>query len=485
LLAAGCGDPDLWARFRAERGAWQVERELQRIRIEPRLATDADYARAEAACRAVMEEFPREVWADPARIEDPLARDVAAEAGRAALALGRIAEMRGDSDEALRRYEDALAGWGALPEIALQAALARARVHDAAGRTAEAAAAWSRVAAAFDPLDESGRVLDEVLEAPRRAAALERELGRAREAEAALRAGIARLERLAADESDPARAAAWWEALAEDHAAAGDMVASLEAGRRALEAAPPGRESERLRLELARTALSGGQPDSARAMVAPLRSTWRLEHRLAALILIGRAFAAQGQVDSAMAAWDRVADDHPNAADAAAEARWLRGSTLQAAGRWEEARTEYRALAATYPAHRLAMRAMGRIVEYHARRGQTELARLEGLRAIEVLDRLILRQRDLDVQFEARLMRALLLEAVGPADEACEALTAFWRRYPRSYDGQEAGLRAAAIADSALHDRQRAADLYREMDGRPIRTAVRERVRSALAALEE
>jgi len=217
--------------------------------------------------------------------------------------------------------------------------------------------------------------------------------------------------------------------------------------------------------------------------VAPLTRTWRLEHRLAAWLLTGRAHAARGRVDSAMAAWDRVADDHPNAVDAAAEARWLRGAALQAAGRWDEARTEYRALAATYPAHRLALQATGRIVEYHARRGQDELARLEGLRAIEAMDRLILRQRDLDVQFEARRMRALLLEAVGSPEEAFEALAGFWRRYPRSYDGQEAGLRAAAIADSALHERERAVDLYREMDGRPIRTAVRERVRARLTAL--
>jgi tetratricopeptide (TPR) repeat protein len=218
-------------------------------------------------------------------------------------------------------------------------------------------------------------------------------------------------------------------------------------------------------------------------VLEPLMTAWRLETRLQALLVRGRAFAALGALDSALACWDAVADEHPSAVEPAAEARFLRGTGLEAAGRWEEARTEYRALGATYPTHRLAVRAMGRIVEYHARRGQGDLAGIEGRRAIEALDRLILRQRDLDVQYEARLMRARLLEAVGPPAEACDALTAFWRRYPRSYEGQEAGLRAAMIADSALHDRERAGGLYMEMDERPIRTVVRDRARAALAAL--
>lgn len=486
LFAAGCGDPDLWARFRAERGTWRIAREIQRITIEPRLASPRDFRRAEAACREVLAAFPAADWAAPERLEDARARDVAAEAGKAAIALGRIAELRGAPEEALAHYESALADWGALPEVGLEAALAQARLHDAAGRTVEAAAAWRRIARSFDPRDGRGGVRQEVLEAPRRAAALEREIGREREAQALLRDAIGRLERLAAAEQDSGRAVAWWEALAEGHEAVGDPERALEARERAVSATPAGweRERERLGLERARALLAAGRPDEARAAAAPLRSAWRMEHRLAAYLLVGRAFAAAGRLDSALAAWDRIIDDHANAIDAAAEARWLRGSALQAAGRWEEARTEYRTLAATYPAHRLAMQAMGRMVEYHARRGEDVLAQQEARHAIELMDRLILGQRDLDVQFEARLMRALLLEAAGSPEEAFEALAGFWRRYPRSYDGQAAGLRAAGIADSALNDRRRAVDLYREMDARPIRAAVRERVRAGLAALD-
>lgn len=483
LSAAGCGDPDLWARFRAERDMWHAARRIERIRIQPQLASPAAYARAEAACRGVLAAFPPERWATADRLEDPLARDVARQSGQAALALGQLADLRGDPEQALARYEQALEDWGGLREIALDAAIARARVYDATGRTEAAAEAWTRVAVSFEPRDGAGRPIEDVLAAPRRAAALEREIGREREAREVLQAGIERLEFLAAAEDDPARALAWWEALAADRGAAGEQAAALDAMRQALAAGADGPEAERLRLAFAHAALAAGLPDTALAALEPLASSWRLETRLAALLERGRAFEAKGRIDSALARWDDVADDHPEAIEAAAEARYLRGTALEAAGRWEEARTEYRALAAAYPTHRLALRALRRIVEYHARRGQTDLARIEALRAIEALDRLILRQRDEDVQFEARHTRALLLDEIGPAGDACDALTAFWRRYPRSYDGQEAGLRAATLADSALHERDRAVDLLKEMDERPIRTAVRLRVRAALTAL--
>jgi tetratricopeptide (TPR) repeat protein len=485
ILLAGCGDPDLWARFQAERAMWRANRLIQRITIQPRLATARDYDCAEAACERLVSSFPAAVWATPERLGDPVAREVAVHSARAALALGRIAEIAGRHDAALERYEAVLNDWGQLREAGLEAAVSRASVFEGAGRTEEAAAAWARVVTSFDVHDPAGRPVDDVLAAPRRAAALERELGREQVAVAILREGQAKLLRRLEVESDSARAAIWWEFLARDRSAAGEPQTALEAWRRALEAAPPEAAVARIRLAMADEALELGRPDSALVTLVPLLSAQRLETRLDAFILRGRAFAARGQMDSALAAWDAVADDHPNSIEAAARARFLRGVTLEAAGRWDEGRAEFRGLGAAYPAHRLAIEAMGRIVEYHARQGQAELARLEGLRAIDALDRLILRQRDLDVQFEARRMRARLLDRAGPASEACDALTEFWRRYPRSRDGQAAGLRAAALADSVLHDRARAVDLYREMATRELRSTVRAQVRARLGALGE
>ncbi len=480
-LLSGCGDPVLWARFRAERGMWAVHRDIERITIQPQLASAGDYARAERACRRLLAEFPAATWAAPGRLEQPRARDVAREAGRAALALGRIAELRNAPDSALAIYDRTLADWGGVPAVALDAAVARARVLEGAGRSEAAVEAWERVARSFDPVSASGQVVGEVLEAPRRAAALARELGAAGRAHVVLEAGVAKLERWLAEERVPRRAAAGWEAVAEALGADGRAAEAAVAWRHALAAEPDGQDAARFRLEMADAAIAAGTPDSAFVFVDTLITAPRIETRLEARLVRGRAFAAEGHVDSAIAQWDAVADDYPNAIEQAARARWLRGRTLEAAGRWEEARTEYRALTAAYPTHRLGIQAMGRIVEYHAAHGQSDMAEMEGRRAVDALDRLILRQRDIDVQFEAREMRARLLALIGPPGEAVDALTAFWRRYPRSPEGQAAGLRAAGLADSVLHDRERAVDLLREMDGRSIRTAARRVVRARRA----
>jgi len=84
LLAAGCGDGGLWARWRAERGAWRAQRAVERIEINPRLAGAADWARAEATCRSVTTSFPAQAWSARARAGDSMAFDVLEASGRGA-----------------------------------------------------------------------------------------------------------------------------------------------------------------------------------------------------------------------------------------------------------------------------------------------------------------------------------------------------------------------------------------------------------------
>src|SRR5207247_997037 len=45
LAAAGCGDPQLWARYRAERDFWRARRLVERIELNPRVARAAEFAR--------------------------------------------------------------------------------------------------------------------------------------------------------------------------------------------------------------------------------------------------------------------------------------------------------------------------------------------------------------------------------------------------------------------------------------------------------
>lgn len=478
---SGCGDPALWARFRAERAEHRAARALERILIAPRLATDRDFQVARTAYTDLLRAFPPEVWTAPARLAHGRSREVAEAAGRAALALGRIAELEGDTDGALARYADARNAFAPLSAIALEAARASASWLEANGRTAAAGAAWADLARAFEPVDPGGHPQAVVLEAPERAAALSRELGRAAEADAVLRAAIARLEPRVFGAPDPP--AALGEALGRYAAGTGDGRGALRAWRAAL-AGADAEASARIRRRIAERLLAEGHPDSALAEAQALLDSPDLETRLEARILAGRAFGAMGLVDSALAAFDDVADRHAHLVDPATRARFARGRLLETAGRWGEARTEYRALNAAFPVHPLGFEGLARVVEYHLRLGQVELAQIEGRRVITLLDRLIRTQRDLDVQFESRHLRAGMLVRIGSAAEAEEALTAFWRRYPRSAEGQDAALFAAVLRDSALERAEEAAALYRDVLERPVRDRIRARAEAALVRLE-
>jgi tetratricopeptide (TPR) repeat protein len=484
IAATGCGDPELWARFRVERAMWRAARATQRITIQQRLAGAADYARAERRYRRIVDGFPAARWATPERLEHPMARDVARLSGLAALALGRLAEMQGQVDSALARYEYAYDAYVNVRSVALDAAVARATLNESSGRTLEAAEAWERVANAFLPVgDDDGRFRTQVASAPLRVAALERELGRESEALTALQAAVDRFQRVLAGTPPRDAESDLWDALARCETALGAPIGAIAAWRNALTEAPSEARAAEIRLAMAERWIEAGRRDSCFAVLAPLSNSPRPVDRVSAMLVRAHAWRAVGRVDSALVTYDAVIDQAGDLVDPAARARLERGGILERAGRWEEAQTEYRALSAAYPTHPLAFSAMVRIVEYHAALGQKELARIEGMNAIETLDRLILRQRDLEVQFEARRVRALLLLMIGPAVEACDAQTAFWRRYPSSPEGQEAGMIAASIADSALHDRARAVDLYREIAAAEVRTTVRERARSRLDRL--
>jgi hypothetical protein len=52
---------------------WRANRLIQRITIQPRLATARDYDCAEAACERLVSSFPAAVWATPERLGDPVA----------------------------------------------------------------------------------------------------------------------------------------------------------------------------------------------------------------------------------------------------------------------------------------------------------------------------------------------------------------------------------------------------------------------------
>src|SRR5205085_2694233 len=98
VAVSSCGSPSLHARYDAERAAWLARRDVERIRINPRLAAPSDYARAVASYRRIVERHPAATWRTWGSAES---RDGLEVTGRAALAIAQLEEMRGDQNAAL------------------------------------------------------------------------------------------------------------------------------------------------------------------------------------------------------------------------------------------------------------------------------------------------------------------------------------------------------------------------------------------------
>ncbi len=464
-MLAGCGDDTLWQRWQAERAAWHAARMVARIRLEPTLASEAQWTGAERAYRAIAARWPAATWA-PRSARAGAARDVALTVGRAVVADGAFEELRGRPQVALERYETALRDWSAVGAVALDAWIARARLLDAQGRDAESAAAWAQVAT-FDAFGSGEHVREEVLDAPLLAARTLADMGEEHAADSLLTAAAGRFERMLAVERDPLIAAAVWTRLGEARASLGDAPGAYSALRRVL-AIPEARAgAPQTVLLLAQRALDLGQADTSRAYARWARDGFGRRARAAGLRLEALAWEASGPPDSALAVWATVIDDYGDAPDLAAEARSRRATLLERLGRWEQARSEYRALSAAEPTHALALAGLLRIVAHHHERGEDALARIEGAQAIEMLDRIIATQHDQDVSFGARQTRAEVLEQLGDAG-AEQALTEVWRSDPGRPGAATAGLAAARRALARPGGRAAAESLFRDVAERSV-----------------
>ena len=117
---AGCGDPDLWARWRAERTLWDAHRRADRVLLRPDGPRPQDWAMLERRFQKALDQFPAERWAPLAPGGGP-ARDVAAASGDAALVLGELAARQGRDDQAVERWRAVAVDYSTLPDVVLPA----------------------------------------------------------------------------------------------------------------------------------------------------------------------------------------------------------------------------------------------------------------------------------------------------------------------------------------------------------------------------
>jgi hypothetical protein len=161
----------------------------------------------------------------------------------------------------------------------------------------------------------------------------------------------------------------------------------------------------------------------------------------------------------------------------------MRGQAQERLGHWELGRSEYRALASVLPTHPYAFEVQLRIVRHHVAAGEPEMARAEGLRSVRLMDHIIDTQHDDRVQHDARTTRAGILLEIGDIPGAVETLEGLWRRERATGGGAWVGLRAAALAESALADRPRARQIYEQVARESVDPEARERAEAARARL--
>ena len=476
-LIAGCGDPNLWARWRAERALWDAHRQADRVLLRPGGPAGADWALLERRFQAALDEFPAKRWVPLAGSAGP-ARDVAAASGDAALVLGELSARQGRDEQAVERWRQVIRQYAPLPEVVLEARRAQAQALGRLGRHEEKLIVLRAVVDSTPLVDTRTRQLrTTVLTTTRQLARELQDMGRDAEAAEVLRGAEQRFSESLRRPGTPDRASLAV-ALSDVRAALGDTPGSLAALRDALSLASASQRSTRL-LALAEQALTLGAPDSVFAY-AGWAATLNGSRQVAApaMLLVARAFEARGQVDSSLAAYDTLFERFSSLGPFEAETRYRRGLLLEKSGRWELARGEFRTLAASLPSHPLAFQGLRRVVQHHLDRGEFDLARVEGDATLGNLSRLLLNNHDPLVQREARGVSAEVLLALGRMAMAESSLVDLWQRFPGDSATEDAALRSARIAQHLPGGADRARELFDELR----RTAGNATVRQAADA---
>lgn len=466
LLLVGCGQSDLWDRYQAERELWQARRLVERIQVNPRLASRQDYEDAIAAFRGVVERFPLSEWATPQRLKSHRARDVATIAGDALIAIGRLEESRERIPEALDAYRQASTQLAALPAVQLKALLAEAAALERGGDSTSASSIFAEISRAFAPVDaESGEPVRAVLEAPLRVAADLRARGAEVAADSALDVAESRFVAEATRLAGRPAAPELWSGVARLRAASGRperLDPALDALRRALAESPPRPMRANLVMAMADLCFAGGRPDSALAYAAWAVRGFDTETRAQAMMLTARVWETV-DLDSAVVAYDRYIETFHSSGQTVMAARFRRAELLEQQGRWEQARAEFRGLATSSATDDLALQSLERIVSHHVKAGEAEMGRIEARRALETLDHLLTTVQDDETLLRIRQARARLLLEVENWEQAYAALQDLWSHYGHLAAGVRAGFRAAEVAEQELRDPERARHLYEQL----------------------
>jgi hypothetical protein len=485
LLVAGCGPTELWIRWRAERALWHARRFESRARNAAPEAAGPVIERALRALAPVTEEFPARRWVARATTGDTLARDIARLSGEAALLSGGLEARRGRLDAALPVFDRVARDYAPVWPLAFDARIAAAEAIEATGDTLGAIGSWesaARLGRVVDP--DSARVSQRVYAAAGRVLAFHHASGHTASTDSLLTAMVDATDRALAIHARDSLAAPLWIRRAALYAGRGtardDEIARVSLFRALAHryAAPFAREAM---MALAEDDLEGGALDSAvvwARQAAELSSSLEIED---AIDLETRAWINAGQLDSAAAALDRLAETRHLPFGVGTFARYREAVLLEQNGKWELARTAYHSVIASDPISPRSFDAMERLVRHHAGR-EPELAEEEAHSGLDHVRRTLDTVRDPGVRARARLTQARILDLIGDDQGALDAYQSLWAEAPALPDGEKAGFEGAALA-AHLNDRGRAVSLYEALAQRAATGTARDSARRAARAL--
>jgi tetratricopeptide (TPR) repeat protein len=345
--------------------------------------------------------------------------------------------------------------------------------------------AWesaARLGRVVDP--DSARVSLRTYAAAGRVLAFHRDAGHAVSVDSLVSAMVDATDRALAAHAIDSLAAPLWIRRAEIYARRGtardDELARVSLFRALSHrfAAPFAREAM---LALGADDLDDGALDSAvvwARRAAVISSPAEIED---AIDLETRAWLRAGELDSAAAALDRLAETRHMPLGVATLARYREALVLEQSGKWDLARTAYHSVIASDPISPSSFDAMERLVHHHAGI-EPELAEEEAHWGLDHVRRTLDTVRDPGVRARARLTEARLLDLIGDDRGALDAYQSLWSDAPGLPDGETAGFEAAALA-THLNDRGRAVSLYQALAQRAATEAARERARKAAREL--
>ena len=264
LGLTGClGDPDLWARYHAERLLWKARRTVAIADFGLNDPQGGRIARAASALEQVVGAFPPERWARGPALHRARARDVAQLSGTAALLRARLDERAGNDESAEARFARAADAYAAIDSVAVAARAGRAQALERLGQNAAAAAMWVELAQHAAELDSAGVAPWSVrLEAPAEAVRILRLIDRPATADSVREAATTRLAAAAARRAGQPLAGELWGTIAQLQRRSGRYFVARSALRAAL-MEPGGEQLRPARvLELAVLSREAREPDS-------------------------------------------------------------------------------------------------------------------------------------------------------------------------------------------------------------------------------